>query len=41
MKTASGPVEITGEGHYLNEYVLDADGREKSRHSQEVDMRLS
>src|SRR5579864_8829421 len=36
IKTSSGPAEITGQGHYLNEYVLDSKGRERSRHSQEV-----
>ena len=36
VKTTSGPVEITGDGHYLNEYVLDSEGHEKSRHSEEV-----
>ncbi len=39
IKTAAGSVEITGEGHYLNEYVLDARGREKSRHSLDVEPR--
>ena len=36
IKTVSGPIEIAGEGHYLNEYILDSEGRELSRHSMEV-----